>query len=698
MAKLKFLLWALATVLFLVTGASAQTVSIVSGNGQMTCAFFCGSPFFSPLVVVVKDANGAPLPNATVTWTVTSGPGSIAGGQITTQTITDATGQSLVGFFQSAPITTLGFPYLQSTVTATAGSSSVTFTETTALANQQGQLLITPQLISPAVGSVLTGQSGQQGTTPITISVGAPNVELRLVEPDTLNQARNISCVTSAGASPGTVLSDASGVATCTPIFGGQLGTNQFQVALGGSFSVFGPFVTDITAGPPCAIRVLTGNNQSGNAGQNLPTPLLAEVDDCGGNPLTGIPVVWTVTQGAATLFNTRTSTTNGLASTNVTLGSAPGQTVIRVAVAPGTTTSTGQPLSANFTVTTNISITGLQKAAGDVQDAAVNTAFSQPLVVQVNTPAGQPAAGITVQWAVASGSVTLGAATSVTNAQGQASNTVQAGATTGPATVTASIGTFSVTFNLTVRLAGPANVTFVNGAGFQPNFLSPCGIATIRGTGLASGIQGAVVPGLFGPLPLQLANVTVQFGNSFAPIYNVVNSGGQESVTVQVPCEVQAGAVPVTIRVGGGSAQFTAQVQAVAPGMFETAMSDGRRRAVLVKPDGTFVSLENPARRGETIRMYVTGLGPVTPAVPTNSPGIPDTDSFIADLGSIIVGVNNAGVRVVSARYARDLIGVYEVAFVVPNDVPAGSLPLAIAVNQGGSLVFGNGSAIPVQ
>ena len=72
MAKLKFLLWTLASVLFLVTGASAQTVSIVSGNGQMTCAFFCGIPFFNPLVVVVKDANGAPVPNATVTWTVTS--------------------------------------------------------------------------------------------------------------------------------------------------------------------------------------------------------------------------------------------------------------------------------------------------------------------------------------------------------------------------------------------------------------------------------------------------------------------------------------------------------------------------------------------------------------------------------------------------------------------------------------------------
>lgn len=443
---------------------------------------------------------------------------------------------------------------------------------------------------------------------------------------------------------------------------------------------------------------MLTGNNQSGNAGQNLPAPLVAAVEDCGGNGLSGVPVVWSVTQGAATLFNTRTSSAAGQVSTNVTLGSSPGQTVIQVAVAPGTATATGQTVSASFTATTNISVTALQKVAGDGQDAAINTAFAQPLVVQVNTSAGQPASGITVQWAVTSGSVTLASATSATNAQGQASNTVQAGPTTGPAVVTASVGGFSVAFNLTVRLAGPANLTFVNGAGFQQNFIAPCGVATIRGTGLAPGIQGTVVPGLFGPLPLQLANVTVQFGNSFAPIYNVANSGGQESVTVQVPCEVQPGAVPVTIRVGGGNATVSAQVQAVAPGIFETTMSDGRRRAVLVKPDGTFVSLENPARRGETIRMYVTGLGPVTPAVATNSPGIPDTDSVVANLGNIIVGVANNGVRVVSAKYARDLIGVYEVAFVVPNDAPTGSQNLAIAVVQAGAPVFGNGSAIPIQ
>jgi uncharacterized protein (TIGR03437 family) len=384
--------------------------------------------------------------------------------------------------------------------------------------------------------------------------------------------------------------------------------------------------------------------------------------------------------------------------STNVTLGTAAGAVTIPVAVAAGTTTANNTPVRLTFTANVNLTITTFQKVSGDNQDAAQSTAFAQPLIVQVNGPNG-PVAGVTVNFAVTSGTATLGSAAAVTNAQGQASTTVTAGGTVGTVVVTASIGTNSQTFTLTVRAPGPSNISFLNGAGFQQNFIAPCGVATITGSGLAPGIQGVVVPNFFGALPIQVANVTVQFGNTFAPIYSVANQSGQQSVTVQVPCDVAPGNVPVTIKVGGGSAQVTAQVSSVAPGIFETAMSDGRRRAVLVKPDGTFVSLENPARRGEIIRAYVTGLGTAfTPSISTNSPGIPDTDSMVTDLGSIVVGVNNGGVRVVSAKYAHNLIGAYEIAFQVPDDAPAGNLNFAVAVRQGGNLIFGNPSLIPVQ
>ena len=127
--------------------------------------------------------------------------------------------------------------------------------------------------------------------------------------------------------------------------------------------------------------------------------------------------------------------------------------------------------------------------------------------------------------------------------------------------------------------------------------------------------------------------------------------------------------------------------------------MSDGQRRAVLVRPDGSFVSLENPARRGEILRVYATGLGPTAPAVGTNSIPFPGTDAMV--LGSVIVGVNNSGERVISARLAPTQIGIYEVTFQLDANAPTGNnVVLSVAVNptDGSATQFSNGSRIPIQ
>jgi uncharacterized protein (TIGR03437 family) len=700
MAKPKLLLSVLVFLLIAAGAVSAQTVSIVSGQGQVTCAFVC-PPSFEPLVVVVRDANGAPMPGQTVTWAVTSGSGTLENGEQVMLKATQSDGTSSIFFFQPTlpgTATTIQ-PVLQSAVTATVGTSSAVFYETSALTTGTGSILLQPSLVTPVVGSLLTGQAGQELANAVQVNIGVSNIAVR-VEPFDLEApgVTTIACVASPGQPAGVVLSDAAGIATCSLRFGGQTGTGLFRVVAGNTWS-WGPINYEVLAGQPCAIRVLSGNNQSGNPGQTLPAPLLASVEDCGGNPLGSVPVVWSVTQGFGTLTGTRSSTdTTGRVSTNLTLGSTAGAVNVQVAVAPGTPTANNQPVSAIFTANVNVVISALQKLSGDNQDAALGAQFTSPLVVQVNNVQGQPVAGVPVAFAVATGSGAVATATATTDALGRASTTVTAGQTAGSLVVTASAGGFTQQFNLLVRHPGPSNVSFQNAAGFQANFIAPCGLATIRGTGLAPGIQGVIAPVFFGPLSYVVANSSVRFGNVFAPIHHVANMSGQESITVQVPCETVPGTVPVTIRVGGGEATFNAQVRAAAPGIFETVMEDNVRRAVIVKPDGTFASLANPVRRGEIARMYVTGLGQVTPAVGTNSPGIPDVESVVPNIGNIVAGVANAGVRVVSAKYAHGLIGVIEVAFEVPSDVPAGNLPLAVAVYEGTNLIFGNPSQIPVQ
>jgi uncharacterized protein (TIGR03437 family) len=212
--------------------------------------------------------------------------------------------------------------------------------------------------------------------------------------------------------------------------------------------------------------------------------------------------------------------------------------------------------------------------------------------------------------------------------------------------------------------------------------------------------VQGIVVPGaIIGPLPYTLANVKVSFNNSQAPIYNVANVNGQQQVTVQVPCDVIPGnSVSVVVSVAGGNGTISIPVLPASPGVFLTVMSDGQQRAVAVRPDGSFVSIENPARRGEIIRAYTTGLGPVNPAIGTNSIPVPGTDSTV--LGQVIVGVNNAGARLISARLAPNLIGVYEVAFEVPTDAPAGNnVVFSVGVNLSTDTQtrFSAGTTLPI-
>jgi uncharacterized protein (TIGR03437 family) len=64
-----------------------------------------------------------------------------------------------------------------------------------------------------------------------------------------------------------------------------------------------------------------------------------------------------------------------------------------------------------------------------------------------------------------------------------------------------------------------------------------------------------------------------------------------------------------------------------------------------------------------------------------------------------VIVGVNNAGVRVINAKYAASLVGVYEITFQIPNDVTPGaySLSMACISPTGSSYFFSQPSLINV-
>ncbi|HVN05681.1 MAG TPA: hypothetical protein VMT86_14765 [Bryobacteraceae bacterium] len=702
MQKLKLLAGSFLTALFLFPALiQAQSISIVSGNGQLVCEDCPLNPQkWAPMVVQVNDAAGAASPNTTVTWTVTQ-PGVPV---VTATSVTNAAGQASYTFTPQSFFTTTYF--FSTTITAAALGQSVQFTETSGAPYSASGTAPVTIVLSTGSLPALTGTDGQTLTSmPIQVTVtgfygGLSGIAVTM-QATTNSTGLTVGCATQAGQQPGTVLTNSSGIATCTPVLGNAIGKGNYSLSIGGGFGTFNGGSFTITGGAAAIIKILAGNNQTVSSGVKAPVAMLVQVTDLGGNPSSGTALKWAVTQGTATLSSVGTSTlSNGYASAVVTPTAGPVKVTVSLVSAP--------TVQAVFTINVTTVVTALTVVSGSGQQAKENAAFADPLIVQVNDNT-TPVANATVNFVVTSGSATLSAASATSNTQGQAQVTATAGATAGPVVITASVAstgtTYSQVFNLTVIPPGPVITAIVNAAGYQSQFVSPCSLATVYGSGFADGIQGAVTAFL-GPQTI-VAGLTVQFGATYAPILDVVNIDGQESLSVQVPCEATPGTVPMTITADGAASQpFNVTVSTYSPGIFGFVDTDGATRAVLVRPDGSFASLANPVHLGETIRMYVTGLGQTTPALFTNefdplvcdSTGENCSPQVLPVNAQVVVGVNNNGVLVLSATYAYGMVGVYEVQFQVPQDTATGnSQPFAVALYQGTDLLFGNGSLIAI-
>jgi uncharacterized protein (TIGR03437 family) len=724
------LLTALVIAILFTPIASAQQAAkleIVSGNGQMTCpnvpSNTCNT--YYPMVVRVSDSSGNPIPGKAVVWQLTVAGNGYAP-TFETNTVTDSNGLA-VSRLQQTPTQGSNYPFTQSVISATADNLSVSFTETQALLNGNGFPQVTTALDPAEVGMTLSGPAGSTGTTPLHVHVtttagaGVPNVSVRLLSANSLTLPY-ANCSTSAGADPGSTVTDANGIATCYPVFGSIAGSGvQVSVLVGGldpayfdytavtperplndpvGFSQYtDKFPLAVTPVTPAHAFIVSGNNQNIDPGKTSSPMVVRFTDSTGTVPVGNLSVVWTVSPAGAASVSPVASTTDptGQTQTTATFSASASGTVSVTATLTGYT-----GISATFTLSTRVQIASLAKVSGDQQTTQSGQAFAAPLVVQVNGTNGQPLSGQVISF-VPTGNATVSVSSAMTDVTGRAQVTVTAGATPGAVTVTAIVANISQVFNLTVIPPGPAlsgNSFFNAGGGARLIALSPCSLVTVTASGLAPNVLGTVLnSNAFGPWATTLATDTVVVNNVAAPIYSVANLNGVQQLTFQVPCEVApAASVPITINVGGGTGTANMPIQAATPGIFETVMSDNSRRAVAIRPDGTFVTLQNPARPGDVVRVYVTGLGPVSPAGVTGALPYVGADSLV--LGQVIVGVNNAGARVVNSRVSPNLIGVYEVDFQVPSDAPSGNdIVLSVAVNAPGDSQtrFSNGSKLPI-
>jgi len=230
----------------------------------------------------------------------------------------------------------------------------------------------------------------------------------------------------------------------------------------------------------------------------------------------------------------------------------------------------------------------------------------------------------------------------------------------------------------ITVSTVAIASQGVVSAANFR-SIVSPGSLATIFGGGFTSEIQSAPTV----PLPLVLGGVEVTIGGVPAPLLYV----SPTQVNAQVPwgaaaaCDVSR-QIAVTVHTLNGQAQSTVRCSIEAPAVFR---GDTPVRGLATHVDGTVVGpngpTSRPARPGEAITLWSTGLGPVTPAA---RDGETSMDVIRWAVTDPIVTIGGSAASVTFAGLAPGLVGVNQINIVVPADVSFGdAVPLSVTVGN---------------
>ena len=425
--------------------------------------------------------------------------------------------------------------------------------------------------------------------------------------------------------------------------------------------------------GPAVSVTKTSGDNQTGNPGEDLALPLVGVVKDICGTRIPGEPVVWDVQPpGSATLLGAFATTNNiGQVSARVRLGNTSQLVLVTARVGDA---------AATFRIETNVTTTQIVVIQGDGQSVAIGQEAAMPLVVETRNSDGAAIGGVSVTFAVVGGSATLTSPETVSGSDGRASTRVRVGSETGTVIVEARAAGLVIQFRLTIVAEFPFTTAlgFVNGASFQAG-LVPGSLATIFGTGLTLGLNGELAADS-APFPTILGGVRVFVAGVAAPMISIANVNGQEQLNIQVPATVSApGAVSVTIDNNGASATISGvQVLTAQPGIFQVTLPEGLFAAAL-HADFKLVNPNNKAKPGEVILLFLTGLGPTDPAVGTNVPGpIPPA----VTVNQPAVTVDGVGAEVLGSFYAPFQYTLYQINLVIPPGAASGNLTIQVTMN----------------
>ncbi len=336
------------------------------------------------------------------------------------------------------------------------------------------------------------------------------------------------------------------------------------------------------------------------------------------GTAIPGIPISWTVddaTLGAFTAPGVFAPTNKG------------------GAVTVTATTPTGIAGSATVTLVPPSVATGLAIESGDNQTATVQTALVAPFVVKVADQFGDPMSGVTVTWTQLSGSGTLAATTSTTNASGLASMQYTLGGAAGDATVRATASGIGspVTFTVHGIAGAPAAIEIVSGSAQTDTVAKTLGAPLVVKVTDAAGnaLSGVTVNWA------RLAGV----GAVSAPT-STTNAAGLASIQFTLGTSVGTANIGASVAGLAPTATFTANAVAGKPASIAVVSGNGQTETILhVLPNPFVVKVVDAYGNvvsGATVTWTrMAGYGsPAGGTSTTNASGLASYSYYLGDVG----------------------------------------------------------------
>jgi uncharacterized protein (TIGR03437 family) len=220
--------------------------------------------------------------------------------------------------------------------------------------------------------------------------------------------------------------------------------------------------------------------------------------------------------------------------------------------------------------------------------------------------------------------------------------------------------------------------------------YIAPTGVMNAAGATPEKGVAAGSMISIFGGhlattsavaadglLPQTLAGVVARAGDRLLPLIYV----SPTQINAQLPDDMPIGDQIMTVSPPGQSDIRAAfKVVRNAPGLFPVMVVD-QAYAMAIHEDGSPITTDNPAKRGELITVYGTGFGPADHPRPLGFPVPASPDYLIVDAAAVQIGTTVISVEKAFAVPGRQ--GIDAVQFRLTDDSPsATTATMKVTVN----------------